>query len=302
MARNIQSARHYKTTQMLWGFALLAPALLGLAIFYIYPFFENVYNSFVEISLRGEKTWVGWNNFRTFFSDPRIGRSFLYTFQYTAVAVTVTVILSILAAAALNQKIKGANLYRILFYLPVIAMPIAVATVWRWMLNFEFGVVNEVIKAISGSPIPWLRDKNVFFFSLVIISSWGRIGYNVILLLAGLQNIPTVYYDAAMVDGAGAVRRFFRITLPLLSPMIFFVVVINVIVFLQVFDWIIALTNLISGVGAANTSVITLFYVYAFRLNLKGVASAVSVMFFIVIMLVTVAQFKLQRRWVHYEK
>ena len=300
--RGIRNAQHYKRNQILWGFALLAPSILGLSLFYIYPFFENVYNSFVKISLIGNKTWVGLDNYKTFFSDPKIGRSFLYTFQYTAVTVTVTVILSILVATALNQKIRGVNFYRIIFYLPVVAMPVAIAVVWRWMFNFEFGVVNEIIKALNGSPIPWLQDKNVFFISLVIVSAWGRVGFNVLLLLAGLQNIPAMYYDAAMVDGAGATRRFLRITLPLLSPIIFFVIVINVINFLQVFDWIIALTNLISGVGAANSSVITLFYQYAFRSNQKGVASAVSVVFFAVILLVTILQFRLQKKWVHYEK
>ena len=254
------------------------------------------------LPLTREKTWVGLDNYKTFFSDPKIAGSFLNTFRYTAVTVAGAVILSILVAAALNQKIRGANFYRIIFYLPVIAMPAAIAVVWRWMFNFEFGILNEIIKAFEGSPIPWLRDKNVFFISLSIVSVWGRIGFNVLLLLAGLQNIPTVYYDAAMVDGAGLVRRFFRITLPLLSPIIFFVVIINVINFLQVFDWIIALTQVNSRVGLANSSVITLFYTYAFQSNLKGVASAISVAFFIVIIAVTVLQFKLQKRWVHYEQ
>ena len=194
------------------------------------------------------------------------------------------------------------EVYRVLFYLPVVAMPVAIAAVWRWMLNYEFGVVNEFLSTLTIEAIPWLQDKEIFFISLVIVSVWGRVGYNILLLLAGLQNIPTMYYDAAMVDGAGVIKRFFAITLPMLSPIIFFVTIINVISFLQVFEWIFVLTTIGSKVGSANTSVITLFYEYAFLSSQKGVASAISVLFFIIILLITIIQFKLQKKWVHYEQ
>ncbi len=294
--------RDIRNSEIFWGLGLLLPSLLGLSLFYIYPFFENLYNSFTEISFVGDKTWVGLENYKTFFSDPKIRQGFFYTFKYTLLSVPCVVALSVLVAFALHQRIRGVNFYRIVFYLPVIAMPMAVAMVWRWMLNYEFGIVNEILGYLKISAIPWLQDKNVFFISLVAVSVWGRVGYNVLLLLAGLQNIPSMYYDAAMVDGAGVIKRFFRITLPMLSPILFFVIIINTISFLQVFDWIIALTKLGTRVGAANSSVITMFYQYAFLSSQKGVASAISVVFFIIILLITIAQFRLQKKWVHYEK
>lgn len=293
--------RSVRKHEVRWGYALLFPSMLGLSVFYIYPFFENVYNSFTEISFLGDKTWVGFENYKTFFRDPTIGRSFFYTFAYTLISVPCVVALSVLVASALHQRIRGVHFYRIVFYLPVIAMPMAIAVVWRWMLNYEFGIVNEVLAYFDISAVPWMQDTNVFFISLVAVSVWSRVGYNVLLLLAGLQNIPSMYYDAAMVDGAGSVKRFFRITIPMLSPILFFVVIINTISFLQVFDWIIALTRLNTRVGIANSSVITMFYQYAFLSNQKGVASAISVVFFIIILLITVVQFRLQKQWVHYE-
>ena len=288
--------------EVFWGWILLLPSVLGLSIFYIYPFIENIYNSFSEISFVGDKTWVGLENYKVFFSDPRIIESFIYTLKYAFVTVPIVLVLSLIISASLNNKLKGSSFYRFVYYLPVIAMPVAIATVWKWMFNYDFGFFNYMLGIFNIDAVPWLRDNNTFFISLIFVSSWSRIGYNVLLLLAGLQNISESYYEASKLDGAGGIRQFFSITLPLLSPTIFFVIIINIISFLQVFDWIFTLTPLTSSVGEANTSVITLFYQYAFISNQKGVASALSVVFFFIILALTVSQFMLQKRWVHYEQ
>ncbi len=288
--------------EVFWGWILLLPSVLGLSIFYIYPFIENIYNSFAEISFIGDKTFVGLENYKVFFSDPRIIESFIYTLKYAFVTVPIVLVLSLIISASLNNKLKGSSFYRFVYYLPVIAMPVAIATVWKWMFNYDFGFFNYMLGIFNVDPVPWLRDNNTFFISLIFVSSWSRIGYNVLLLLAGLQNISESYYEASKLDGAGGIRQFFSITLPLLSPTIFFVIIINIISFLQVFDWIFTLTPLTSSVGEANTSVITLFYQYAFISNQKGVASALSVVFFFIILALTVSQFMLQKRWVHYEQ
>ena len=285
-----------------WGWILLFPSVSGLSLFYIYPFLENIYNSFNEISFVGKKTWVGLANYKVFLSDPRIAESFIYTFKYAIITVPIVLLLSLIMAATLNQKIRGANFYRFVYYLPVIAMPVAIAAVWKWMFNYDFGFFNYLLTLWEMNPVPWLRDKDAFFIALVFVSAWGKIGYNVLLLLAGLQNISQTYYEAATLDGAGPIVQFFKITLPLLSPTIFFVVIINIISFLQVFDLIFTLTSLTGSVGEANTSVITLFYQYAFISNQKGVASALSVVFFFVILALTALQFSLQKKWVHYEQ
>lgn len=288
--------------EVFWGWLLLLPSVLGLSVFYIYPFIENIYNSFSEIPFVGEKTWVGLENYKVFFSDPRIVNSFVYTFKYAFFTVPIVLILSLIISASLNNKLRGINFYRFVYYLPVIAMPVAIATVWKWMFNYDFGFFNYILEIFNIAPVPWLRDNNTFFIALIFVSSWNRIGYNVLLLLAGLQNISQSYYEASTLDGAGAIRQFFSITIPLLSPTIFFVVIINIISFLQVFDWIFTLTPLTSSVGEANTSVITLFYQYAFISNQKGVASALSVVFFFTILVLTISQFMLQKKWVHYEQ
>ena len=288
--------------EVFWGWILLLPSVLGLSIFYIYPFIENIYNSFAEISFVGKKTWVGLENYKVFFSDPRIVESFIYTLKYAFVTVPIVLVLSLIISASLNNKLKGSSFYRFVYYLPVIAMPVAIATVWKWMFNYDFGFFNYMLGIFNIEAVPWLRDNSTFFISLIFVSSWSRIGYNVLLLLAGLQNISESYYEASKLDGAGGIRQFFSITLPLLSPTIFFVIIINIISFLQVFDWIFTLTPLTSSVGEANTSVITLFYQYAFISNQKGVASALSVVFFFIILALTVSQFMLQKRWVHYEQ
>lgn len=288
--------------ELLWGTVLLLPSMLGLTLFYVYPFFENIYNSFSEISFLGNKTWVGLRNYLYLWKEPRLLQSFMYTFKYAVVTAPIVLSLSLVMAAILNQKLRAIRFYRVVFYLPVVAMPIAIATVWKWMFNFDYGFLNEILAFFQIQPIPWLREKDTFFLSLVVVSSWSKVGYNILLLLAGLQTIPDMYYEAAMIDGAGLVKRFFKITLPLLSPTIFFITIINMISFLQVFEWIYALANLNSPIGQANSSVITLFYELAFISNQKGEASALSVIFFVVIFILTLIQFKMQKKWVHYEQ
>ena len=295
------SPSKFQKHNIFWGYTLLLPTLLGLGVFYIYPFFENIYNSFTSISFVGEKTWIGLDNYKVFFEDERILSSFLYTFNYVLITVPIVVILSLVAAVFLNSNIRGVNFYRFVFYLPVIAMPVAMATVWKSIFHTEFGLVNFLLTFVGFEPLAWLRDKDTFPIALVIVSVWGRVGYNVLILLAGLQNIPKMYYEASTLDGAGPIKTFFSITCPLLSPTIFFIVITNVIAYLQVFDQIFTLIPMQSSIGEANTSVIVLFYQYAFLFDQKGVASAVSVVFFFVILLITGIQFWLQKKWVHYE-
>ncbi|MGL4677526.1 MAG: carbohydrate ABC transporter permease [Brevinema sp.] len=284
-----------------WGYALLLPTIIGLGLFYIYPFFENIYNSFTTISFVGEKTWVGLANYKVFLEDPRILNSFLYTFRYVFITVPLVVALSLIVAVFLNSNIRGVNFYRLIFYLPVIAMPVAMATVWKSIFHTDFGLINFLLTFIGFEPLAWLRDKDTFSFTLIIVSVWGRVGYNVLILLAGLQNIPKMYYEASTLDGAGPIKTFFSITCPLLSPTIFFIVVTNTIAYLQVFDQIFTLVPMQSAVGEANTSVIVLFYQYAFLFDQKGLASVVSVLFFFVILFITGIQFWLQKKWVYYE-
>ncbi|MGL5954996.1 MAG: carbohydrate ABC transporter permease [Brevinema sp.] len=297
----MKSLTKQQKQNIIWGYVLLLPTLFGLGLFYVYPFFENIYNSFSEISFVGTKTWVGLDNYLAFFKDKRIIDSFLYTFRYVLITVPLVVFLSLVVAVFLNSNIRGINFYRFAFYLPVIAMPVAMAVAWKMIFHSQFGLVNYLLMFVGFEPVAWLTSKTDFSYVLIFISVWARIGYNVLLLLAGMQNIPHMYYEAATLEGAGPIRKFFYITCPLLSPTIFFVVVTNIISYLQVFDQIFALIKLDSGVGEANTSVIALFYQYAFVYNEKGIASAVSVIFFLVILLITALQFWLQKKWVHYD-
>jgi multiple sugar transport system permease protein len=209
-------------------------------------------------------------------------------------------------AVLLNQNLRGLSVYRTLYFIPVVTMPAAIGLVWRWLYNSDYGLINYLLGQLGIEGAKWLSDPDLALYAIVVVVVWSGIGFALVLFLAGLQTIPTDYYDAAAVDGAGALVKFFRITLPLLSPTVFFVTVISLINSLQLFDLIFLMIS--SGRGASTSPVIEqtqplvyLFYKDTFVLNEQGQGAAVVLTLFIIIVLITFAQFRLQRRWVHYE-
>ncbi|MEV6490705.1 sugar ABC transporter permease [Actinoplanes sp. NPDC051633] len=296
--------RKDRVTEAVWGYAFLAPVGLGLAVFYLWPVLQTAYFSFTEWGAFGGHTWSGLDNYRRLVGDPEVGRALINTISYTVLGL-IAIPLAVVFAALLNRKMRGVGAYRTLFFLPVVTMPVAVAMVWRWLYNGDYGLFNYLLSLVGIDGPNWIADPDTALYALVAIGVWSSIGYNLIIFLAGMQAIPAEYYEAASIDGAGPVRQFFRITLPLLSPTAFFVSVVSVIGSLQLFDLVFVITG--SGAAArANPAyprlqtVIQLFYDRAFVTNDRGYAAAIVMVLLLIIVVLTGLQFRFQRRWVHY--
>lgn len=290
-----------KRNAFLWGWLFLFPTIFGLSVLNIIPIFQTVWQSFFKTGAfgRGNK-FIAFGNYIKMFQDATVWQALLNTFKYSMIEVPLSIIFGVLAAVLLNRKIAGRSIYRTIYFLPMVAAPAAVAMVWRWLYNSEFGLLNHVLENIGISPINWLSNPDTTFISIAFVGVWSVIGYNMILFLAGLQEIPHDYYEAAEIDGAGHVYSFFKITLPLLSPTMFFVCVTRIIAALQVFDSIYVMLDRTSPSFYKTQSLVYLFYRYSFVESNKGYGSAIVLLLLIVIMLVTSIQIRLQKKWVLY--
>lgn len=284
-----------------WGYLMIAPFFLGLLVFYLWPIVQTFYFSFTKWEAFNNYSWAGIENYKRLFHDTNLMHALRNTVTYVVMFVPISIIFSIFVATLLNQKVRGLAIYRTLFFLPVVTMPAAVAMVWKWLYNGDYGLINYVLSIFSIKGQNWLTDPNWALFAVVVVSVWSSIGNNMIIFLSGLQGISSSYYEAASIDGAGPFRKFFNITFPLLTPTIFFVTVISLIGAFQVFDLIYMMIGSKSLMIDNTQSVVYLFYKYAFENNDKGYASAVGMFLLVIIMLITALQMKLQKKWVHYE-
>lgn len=283
-----------------WGYFMVAPTMVGLFILNIFPIFQTMYLSFTKSGSFGKVTFVGLENYQNLIRDKLVIQSFINTFKYTLITVPLGVILSLLVAVLLNTKIRGKTIYRTLFFLPVVSAPAAVAMVWKWIFNSDYGLINNFLKFLGINGVNWLTNPNTAIWAVAIVGIWSMIGYNMIILLAGLQEIPETYYEAAKIDGAGPIRQFFNITLPLVTPTLFFVIITTLIGSLQVFDVIYMMISRSNAALPYVQSVVVLFYRYAFEMNMKGYGSAIIILLFVIILIITYVQLKLQKKWVHY--
>lgn len=297
----IATQKSSKRSDYMWAYLMIAPAFIGLFIFYLWPIVQTVYFSFTEWGAFGTYNWIGLENYKRMLADAALVKSFKNTFVYTVLTVPFCIFLSIIVAVLLNQNIKGKTVYRTLFFLPVITMPAAIAMVWKWLYNSDYGLINYVLSWFGIKGPGWVTDPNIALYSVIVVAVWSGIGYNMVIFLSGLQSIPRTYYEAAIVDGAGPVKQFFKITLPLLSPVIFFVTIISLIGAFQVFDIIFMMISSNGTAIDSTQSVVYLFYQYAFVLNDKGYAASIAVILLIIILLVTIVQMSLQKKWVHYD-
>jgi multiple sugar transport system permease protein len=262
---------------------------------------RTFYFSFTEWGAFGGYTWTGLDNYSELIADEAVRGALLNTLLYSFL-VLLGIPLSIALAALLNVKgLRGVGVYRVLYFLPVITMPMAVAIVWRWIYNGDFGILNFLLSKIGITGTSWLTNPDTALVSIAVVGVWMTIGYNMVILLAGLQGIPPHYYEAAAIDGAGPFRKFFSITVPLLSPSIFFVTVLTLIHALQVFDLVFAMIAPTNPALPRAQSVVYLFYREAFVANDRGYAAAIVMALLVVILVITLIQFRLQRRWVHSE-
>ena len=284
-------------SEWFWGWLFIFPTVLGLIVLNIIPIFQTIYQSFFKTGDFGKgNIFVGLKNYQKVFGDQEIWQALAHTFRYAVVEVPFSIALSLVLAVLLNRKMRGRSFYRTVIFLPMVAAPAAVALVWRWLFNTEFGLINHVFK----SSVSWISDPRIAIYSIAVIGIWSILGYNMVLFLAGLQEIPHDFYEAAEIDGASGVDSFFHITLPLLSPTIFFVMITRVIGALQVFDLIYMVIDETSPALPKTESLVYLFYRYSFVNKNMGYGSTIVVLLLLVTLLITVFQMLAQKKWVYY--
>jgi multiple sugar transport system permease protein len=290
-----------KRNEAMWGLGMVAPTIIGLLVLNIIPIFQTLKMSFYRSGDFGKgDIFVGLSNYQKMFADEQVWQATWNTLKYTLLVVPTTVVLAILLAVLLNSNIKGKHLYRTIYFLPMVAAPAAVTMVWKWLYNTDFGLINHFLDQFGIGKINWIEDPNVAIFSIAAIGIWSTVGYSMILILAGLQEIPTDYYEAAKIDGASSIKQFFSITLPMVSPTLFFVVVTSVIQAMQVFDAIYMMEGVTSPAYQKTVSLVYLFYNNSLKYSDKGYGSTIIMLLLLMILVITAAQMKIQKKWVHY--
>lgn len=284
-----------------WGYTMVAPTIIGLIILNIIPIFQTVYLSLFKSGDFGKgNIFVGFANYIKMFKDEQVWGATANTFIYTVIVVPITIAIAMLLAVFLSKNIKGKHIYRSIYFIPMVVAPAAVTMVWKWLYNTNFGIINKGLTALGMSSVDWINDPNVAFISIAIIGIWSTVGYSMVLLLAGLQEIPASYYEASSIDGAKPLRQFFAITLPLISPTLFFVVVTSVIQAMQVFDVIYMMVDVTSPAYDSTVSLVYLFFNNSFKYSDKGYGSAIVMLLLVIIMIITAIQLKIQKKWVQY--
>ncbi|MDR2480054.1 MAG: sugar ABC transporter permease [Treponema sp.] len=290
-----------KRSVNLWGWLFVIPTLAGLLILNIIPVFQTVWQGFFKVGDFGRgNIFVGLENYARLLADRQVWRALLNTLIYTLVEVPCALIIAFVFAVMLNEKIAGRDIFRIIFFLPMVAAPAAAAMVWRWLYNSSFGLLNHILRTLGMRTVAWVSDPGRAVFSIAAIGIWATIGYNVVLFLAGLQEIPRDFYDAGSIDGAGPVRKHLVITLPLVSPTIYFITVTRTFAAMQVFDFIFMVMDKNSPALYGTQSLVYLFYRYSFVENNKGYGAVIVLLLLLVILALTVIQQQIQKRWVFY--
>lgn len=284
-----------------WALLFVGPTAAGLAVFYLYPTVRTFVLSFTESGAFGGSTFVGFDNYVELFQDPELLGALRNTAVYTVIAL-IGIPIAIAIAALLNTAgLRGRGVYRTLYFIPVVTMPAAIALVWRMIYNGDYGVLNQVLGLVGIEGTSWLTDPHTALIAIAIVGIWAGLGTSIVIFLAGLQGIPDTLKEAAELDGAGPVRTFFSITIPLLSPSIFFVSVISVIGALQVFDLVYMMLGSNNPALPDTRTVVYLFYEAGFLDNQRGYAAAIAFLLLAIILVLTIVQFRLQKKWVHYE-
>ena len=279
------------------GLAFIAPALLGLLSLYILPLISTLFTSFTKTGPFGGSTFIGGENYAGLLTDESFWISLRNSAIYTVI-VLAGIPVAVLVATLINKIQRGQAVYRVLYFLPVVTLPVAIGMVWRFIYNGDFGLLNAVLSVFGISGRSWVADPTVAIFAVGVVGIWMNIGTNIIILGAGLQGISEELLEASALDGAGGLRQFRSITFPLLTPSIFFVSVLSVISSLQMFDLIFVMIGKSSPALHDSQTIVYFFYQTAFVESNQGLGAAIAIILLMLIMAVTAIQFRLQRRWV----
>jgi multiple sugar transport system permease protein len=286
--------------ETLAAYAFLAPNIFGFLAFTAIPVVAALVISFYDYDLLLGAEWIGLENFRELLFEDDVFRDALFnTFYFAGATVTLSVILGLAVALLVNQSLRFIVAFRSIFLLPYVTLTVAVALVWKWLYLPDVGLVNNALGVFGIDGPAWLTSERWAMPALILFTVWKTFGYNMVLFLAGLQNVPEHLYDAAKVDGANAWQRFLGVTLPMLSPTTFFVVVISIIGSFQVFDQALVMTE--GGPGTATTPLVMYIYQEGFRSFHMGYAAALAWVLFALVFVFTVLQFWYQRRWVSHD-
>ena len=267
-----------------WGLLFVAPTIIGLLVLNLYPIANTIYQSFFKTGDFGKgNIFIGLANYQKVLSSQETWPALWNTVKYALIEVPFGVVIALLLAVLLNKKIGGRSVYRTIFFLPMVCAPAAVAMVWKWLYNTQFGLLNNVLH----TKVAWISDPKIAWISIGIIGVWSIIGYNMVLFIGGLQEIPGDYYEAADIDGASGVRQFFSITVPLLSPTTFFIVQTRIIGALTIFDLMFMVMDKTNVALPKVQSIVYLFYQYAFTNGNKGYGATLVVIILLFIMLLT---------------
>ena len=281
----------------IWAWAFITPTMLGLIVLNFYPIFNTVWQSLCKTGDFGRgNVFVGLANYSTVLQQAETWQSLWNTIKYALIEVPFGVVIALVLAVFLNKKLPGTSVYRTIFFLPMVCAPAAVAMVWRWLYNQQFGLLNNIFHVKVG----WINDPKIAWISIGIIGVWSIIGYNMVLFISGLQEIPHDYYEAADIDGATGIRQFFYITIPLLSPTTFFIVQTRLIGALTVFDLMFMVMDKTNQALKQVQSVVYLFYQYAFTNSNRGYGATLVMVLLVFILIVTVIMQKLEKKLVFY--
>lgn len=281
----------------LYGYSFVAPTIIGLLILNVYPLIQTIYLSFTSAKAFGDYDMVGFGNYLTMLTSGEFWRATWNTLLFCILTVPVGVLLALLVAILLNSRIKGKVVFRAIFFLPMVVAPAAVAMVWKWMFNSEYGIINTIFHLNTE----WITDPNIVILTVAIVAIWSSIGYDAVLLLSGIQNISKSYYEAASLDGATKIQQFFRITLPMVSPTLFVVMIMRLMASIKVYDLIYMMVGEGNPALSKSQSLMYLFYRESFVSGNRGYASAIVIFTVILIGIITGIQFIGQKKWVNYE-
>jgi multiple sugar transport system permease protein len=284
-----------------WVAFFLAPSLIGVLLFIVYPIISSFWLAFNDWNLLKPPEFVGLANFQELFNDPDFWRALRYTATFIVLYVPSVFVLGLALALFLNQKLRGMLIVRTATFLPVVASWVVVSIIWKWIFNPSYGLVNYGLGLIGIEGPAWLFQPQTALYAMVITSVWKDLGYIALLYLGGLQGIAETYYEAASLDGAGKWKRFRHITLPLLTPTMFFVAITLLINYFQMFEqvWLMPMRD--SAADRQLEVIVTEVVKNAFSYNRMGYASAMSWVLFVLIFIITFIQLRLQKRWVYYE-
>lgn len=287
-----------------WGYIFTLPFLIHVVVFVVFPVLFSTYLSFAQWDLFNPIAWVGLENWKNLLSEKPFWISIRNVMYFAIIFVPLQTLISLIAAHLLNQSIRGKTLFRLIYFLPVVTPWMAGGMLWNYLYGEQFGLINWFLSLLDLGPVQWLSSRQwwVVIGSIALVQVWKGIGSSMILLLAGMQNISKEMQEAAQIDGASGFKFFSKIVLPLVSPMIYLVIILSTISAFQAFDVFLAMWGAnVTMIPERNLVPNMLIYRDAFMLSKMGPASATAWALFILILAITLFQRFFEKRWVHYE-